>query len=66
MKGSGYGRIEEVKTDLKVWEKIKDTSISTNNKFYSLYIEMEDDLFIGGNVNSSNYRESEKYILELS
>lgn len=62
MKGIGFGQLKKVETNLQICEDSGNISCSIKEKFYNLQIEMQDDLFIGGIVNSSNYRESEKNI----
>lgn len=63
IKGSGYGRLEKVSTKLEACKVFPQRSgITSVSRKFRLQIETENDLFIGGVVNSTNYLESRQII----
>jgi len=58
IKGSGYGRLEKVITKLETCKQAVNPAMNNKSNALTLFIEFNDDIFIGGNVNSSNYHES--------
>lgn len=63
VKGSGYGRLEKVATRLETF-KAAESSRATDPKqqHYHLVFEFDSDLFVGGLVNKTNFRESQRVI----
>jgi hypothetical protein len=63
IKGSGYGRLEKVVTRLEACKYVlPEKGIKSGAQQFRLLIEFENDLFVGGIVNSTNYLESQKII----
>lgn len=58
IKGSGYGRLEKVITKLESCKQAESPAMENKSNALTLFIEFNDDIFIGGNVNSYNYHES--------
>lgn len=63
IKGIGYGRLEKVSTKLVDSKNLPPLNgVTSRVRKFQLQIELEDDLFIGGVVNSTNYIESQQVI----
>lgn len=63
IKGSGFGRLEKVATEVKPCTyPLPQKKVSPGARQFHLYLELEEGLFIGGVVNSTNYLESRRYI----
>ncbi len=63
IKGSGYGRLEKVTSKLETPKPAPSgLSIDSDQRFYHLIFEFDSDLFVGGVVNKTNYRESQRVI----
>lgn len=63
IKGSGYGRLEKVLTRLETCKYVlPKNGVKAGAQRFRLLITLEEDLFIGGVVNSTNYLESQKII----
>ncbi len=62
MKGCGFGRLTKIDVQLNPNKQKTEIAITNTTREYHLTIRMIDDLFVGGKVNSSNYRESVKII----
>ncbi|MBN2093060.1 hypothetical protein JW964_25780 [candidate division KSB1 bacterium] len=62
IKGCGYGRLEKVQTALEVCQNLEKINANAGQQFYHIIFEFESELFVGGLVNHTNFRESQKII----